>query len=91
MDKGFALLLVALRGIVVKTVGNTGEVEIEDEVSVAAQRGMLPDIKVALKSIKLGAGTQVLVVLKIVQCQALAEAAGTDEEEAVQKRFIRQF
>lgn len=91
MDKGFALLLVALRGIAVKTVGNTGEVEIEDEVSVAAQRGMLPDIKVAKKSIKLGAGTQVIVVLKNVQCQALAEAVGTDEEEAVQKRFIRQF
>ena len=51
----------------------------------------LPDIKVAQKSIKLGAGTQVIVVLKNVQCQALAEAAGTDEEEAVQKRFIRQF
>ena len=91
MDKGFALLLVALRGIAVKTVGNTGEVEIEDEVSVAAQRGMLPDIKVAKKSIKLVAGTQVIVVLKNVQRQALAEAAGTDEEEAVQKRFIRQF
>ena len=91
VDEGLAFLLVALRGIVVKTVGNTGEVEIEDEVSVAAQRGMLPDIKVAQKSIKLGAGTQVIVVLKNVQCQALAEAAGTDEEEAVQKRFIRQF
>lgn len=61
-----------------------------EKVSVAAQRGMLPDIKVAKKSIKLVAGTQVVVVLKNVQRQALAEVAGTDEE-VVQKRFIRRF
>lgn len=77
--------------VIIQLAGNTGEVEIEDEVSVAAQRGMLPDIKVAKKSIKLVVGTQVVVVLKNVQRQALAETAGTDEEEVVQKRFIRRF
>ena len=42
---------------------------------------MLADVEVAVKGVELVAGTHIIVMLQDVHREALAEAAGADEEE----------
>ena len=60
-----------------------GKIKVDDEILVAVGRGVLPDIEVAVEPVEPVGGIDIIVVSEHRYGEALAESAGTDEEEVL--------
>lgn len=60
-------MLVQALPIVVQLAGDTGEVEVEHQVTVTARRRVLPNIQVAKKRVEPILGAYVIIMLQQVK------------------------